>query len=46
MTIGVLNIGLGAPGWMQLVHLAMANLLWLALLWLVAEVGTSERAAT
>ncbi len=46
VTIGVLNIGLGAPGWMQLVHLAMANLLWLALLWLVAEVGTSERAAT
>lgn len=44
VTIGVLNIGLGAPGWMQLTHLAMANALWISLLWLVAEVGTSEEA--
>ncbi len=28
---GIVNIGLGAPGWMQVVHLALANLLWLAL---------------
>lgn len=43
VTIGVLNIGIGAPGWMQIVHLAMANVLWITLLWLVAEVGTTER---
>jgi cytochrome c oxidase assembly protein subunit 15/protoheme IX farnesyltransferase len=27
---GVLNVWLSAPGWMQVVHLALANLLWLA----------------
>jgi heme A synthase len=30
--IGVVNIYLGAPGWMQLVHLGLAQLVWVALL--------------
>jgi heme a synthase len=32
MVIGVLNISLGAPGWMQIVHLLAADILWLSLL--------------
>lgn len=35
-TLGVANIGLSAPAWMQLVHLATANFVWLALVWLAA----------
>lgn len=38
--LGVINIGLSAPAWMQLVHLAAANLLWLALVWLAACYST------
>lgn len=30
---GVINIGLSAPGWLQVLHLALANLLWMAWLW-------------
>lgn len=37
LVIGLLNIWLGAPGWMQLVHLALAQLLWLTGLLLTAE---------
>jgi heme A synthase len=32
LLVGVFNIGLSAPGWMQLTHLLLANLLWAALL--------------
>lgn len=32
LVIGFANIYLGAPGWMQLVHLALAQALWIALL--------------
>ncbi len=34
--LGVLNIALAAPGWMQIAHLAMAQLLWIcvAAVWL------------
>jgi cytochrome c oxidase assembly protein subunit 15 len=31
--LGLLNIVLSAPGWMQVVHLACANLIWIAWLW-------------
>ena len=31
--LGVLNIGLSAPAWMQILHLAVANVLWV--LWVV-----------
>ena len=34
--IGVANIALSAPAWMQLVHLCAANFVWLALVWLGA----------
>ncbi len=30
VVVGVVNIGLAAPGWMQLVHLLMAQLVWVA----------------
>lgn len=31
VVLGILNIGLAAPGWMQLVHLLLAQLVWIAL---------------
>ncbi len=37
---GVVNIYLFAPGWMQVLHLALANLLWL--LWIVAWLGRHD----
>jgi heme A synthase len=30
LAIGALNIALSAPGWMQLIHLAMATFVWIA----------------
>jgi heme A synthase len=32
LAVGSMNIVLGAPGWMQLVHLALAQAIWIALL--------------
>lgn len=43
--IGVANIWLSAPGWMQLVHLATANFVWLALVWLAACYSAPSGAA-
>lgn len=41
--VGVLNIWLSAPGWMQVIHLGFANLLWLSWMWgLLSE---AQRAA-
>lgn len=37
VALGALNIWLSAPGWMQVVHLLTANLVWLALVFLAAE---------
>lgn len=31
---GFVNIALGAPGWMQILHLALAKLLWCAVVWM------------
>jgi heme A synthase len=31
VALGLLNVSLGAPGWMQIVHLALAQVLWLVL---------------
>jgi len=36
ITAGVLNIALSAPGYMQVIHLAVATALWLSLVWLYA----------
>jgi heme A synthase len=43
--IGVANIWLSAPGWMQLVHLATANFVWLALVWQAACYSAPSGAA-
>jgi len=31
--LGLVNIGLSAPGWMQITHLAFANFVWIAWIW-------------
>lgn len=35
---GLVNIGLSAPGWMQIIHLLLANVLWIGLSFLTLEV--------
>ncbi|TPV93467.1 MAG: heme A synthase [Myxococcales bacterium FL481] len=42
---GLVNILLSAPGWMQLVHLALADGLWIALLLLAARATQPESTA-
>jgi heme A synthase len=37
LAAGVVNVLLSAPGWMQIVHLVLANLLWISLVLLLAE---------
>ena len=44
-TLGVANIALSAPAWMQLVHLATANFVWLSLVWLAACYSAPTEAA-
>ncbi|MEZ4462316.1 MAG: COX15/CtaA family protein [bacterium] len=36
--LGVVNVALHAPGWMQLLHLAVAQAVWVALVLLIAHV--------
>jgi heme A synthase len=45
VVLGVVNITLSAPGWMQIVHLAGATLFWVVLLLFAAE-STAEAPAT
>lgn len=40
--LGILNVVLLTPIWMQLVHLAAADALWIAWVWLGAEVGETQ----
>ena len=40
LAAGALNIVLLAPVWMQIVHLLLANLLWVALIVAVLETGS------
>jgi heme A synthase len=40
--IGVANIVLGTPLWLQLVHLAVANVIWISYVWLTAQVLSSD----
>lgn len=35
--LGVLNVVLGTPTWLSLIHLALADVLWMAWVWLGAE---------
>ncbi|MFO7548295.1 MAG: COX15/CtaA family protein [Acidimicrobiia bacterium] len=37
-TAGFLNVALGTPLWLSLTHLALADVLWVAFVWLAAEV--------
>ena len=37
MATGILNVGLGVPTWMQLVHLALADSLWITFVFLAAR---------
>ncbi len=47
MATGLLNVLLGVPTWMQLVHLALADTLWIAYVFLSARsLGTMTSAAT
>jgi cytochrome c oxidase assembly protein subunit 15 len=39
---GVVNIMLSAPGWMQLVHLALATLVWIGFVLLTLEAGAAS----
>lgn len=39
---GVINVALHAPGWMQLAHLATAQVLWVLLVLILARVQTGE----
>ncbi|HEU5075003.1 MAG TPA: COX15/CtaA family protein [Polyangiaceae bacterium] len=41
--IGVLNIWLSAPAWMQIVHLAVANVLWVLWVLLGLELASAAR---
>ncbi|PRP98802.1 Heme A synthase [Enhygromyxa salina] len=43
---GVVNIMLSAPGWMQLVHLALATCVWTALVVFALEALSATRSAT
>ncbi|HVT61651.1 MAG TPA: COX15/CtaA family protein [Thermoanaerobaculia bacterium] len=43
--LGAVNLGLLAPVWLQLAHLLVADLLWLALIVLTAEVFAAQPAA-
>ncbi len=40
MLLGLVNISLSAPGWMQVAHLAAANLVWI--LWTVAWLAAAK----
>jgi heme a synthase len=41
---GVVNVALSAPGWMQVLHLALATALWIVLVLLTVAVRTTRRA--
>jgi heme A synthase len=42
LVAGAVNVALLAPVWMQIVHLLLANLLWIALVLLAANTATAE----
>ena len=45
LAAGALNVALAAPAWMQIVHLLLANLLWIALVLLAANAAAVEERA-
>jgi heme A synthase len=44
LAVGVINLTLLAPIWMQLVHLLIADLVWIAVVWLVLQTVEATRA--
>ena len=42
--VGVLNVALAVPVWLQLVHLGLADALWIVFVWYAAEVQSDQRA--
>jgi heme A synthase len=46
LLLGALNVFLKAPVWMQLVHLAAADVLWIFLVLMAAEALTTARGST
>ncbi len=46
VSAGVVNILLSAPGWMQIIHLLLANILWIGLVFLTLEVIGTPPAST
>lgn len=42
LIIGAVNIALLAPIWMQLVHLLMADLVWIAVVWMTLETAAQR----
>jgi len=45
VVVGLLNIALAAPGWMQLVHLLMAQIVWVLAVLTTASMGASKEAS-
>lgn len=45
LALGVINVLLSAPAWMQIVHLAAAVVLWVALVYTAAEIVAPRRVA-
>ncbi len=43
VVVGVVNIGLAAPGWMQLVHLLLAQVVWIAAVLTMASAWAGAR---
>ncbi|HSC88647.1 MAG TPA: COX15/CtaA family protein [Polyangiaceae bacterium] len=46
LALGVANVWLLAPGWMQVLHLGVANAVWLAWCWLLLEAAEGQPAET
>lgn len=46
VSLGVVNIALAAPGWMQIVHLLVAKILWIAALMATVHALSPPRAAS
>ena len=44
--IGVANIWLGTPVWLQLVHLLVADMIWILYVWLAAQVLSRSEASS
>jgi len=40
--LGLLNIALGTPLWLQILHLALADVIWIAYIWVAAQTLASD----